>query len=353
MSKKVAIITDTHWGARNDSILFIKFFERFYKDTFFPKLEAEGVTDILMLGDTFDRRKYTSHVTLHQAKRIFFDEAEKRGIYINMIAGNHDTAFKNTNSVNSPRLLLQEYNNINVIDSPTNILVNGVSIAMIPWICADNQVESFEFIKNTNSDICMGHFEIAGFAMYRGMESHEGLDPSIFSKFDTVFSGHYHHKSSSGHIHYLGNPYELTWQDFADPRGFHLFDPETRALEFVENPNTIFNRLEYDDREGNVPDLDSLNLNECFVRIVVTHKTDFYMFDKFIQKLYTKGCFEIKIMEDLSEYNEGTVDETIDLEDTMSVLSNYVDSVASEDDNEEIKSFMKTLYTEALNEEVV
>jgi DNA repair exonuclease SbcCD nuclease subunit len=352
MSKKVAIITDVHWGARNDSTLFIDFFERFYKGTFFPTLKSQGIKTILMLGDTFDRRKYTSHATLHQAKRIFFDEAYNLGINIHMIAGNHDTAFKNTNEVNSPRLLLNEYNNINVIDSPSVIDVLGVKVCMVPWICSDNYEQSFELIKATDSDICMGHFEIAGFAMYRGMESREGLNPSLFDKFDTVFSGHYHHKSSLGNIHYLGNPYELTWQDYADPRGFHLFDPNTRELEFIKNPNTIFKRLEYNDTQQ-IPDLDAIDLKDCFVRIVVTNKTDYYQFDKFIQKLYTKGCFEIKIMEDLSEYSEGVVDDSIDLEDTMSILANYVDSVANDDDKEDIKSFMKTLYTEALNEDVV
>lgn len=355
MNSKVCLLTDVHWGARNDSMLFINFFEKFYKDTFFPALEERGVDTILMLGDTFDKRKYTSHVTLHHAKRIFFDEAERRGIFIHMLVGNHDTAYKDTNKVNSPRLLLQsEYPNINVVGHPTTIEVADTKIAMIPWICADNHVDSFAVIKNTPADICMGHFEIAGFAMYRGMESHEGLDPKMFDKFHRVFSGHYHHKSSSGHIHYLGNPYELTWQDYADPRGFHIFDLHTRELEFIQNPNTIFNRLEYNDKTPEtIPDLSSMNLTDCFVRVVVVNKTDYYAFDKFIQKLYTMGCFEIKIIEDLSEYTEGSVDESIDLEDTLSVLSNYVDSVTNGDDSEDIKDFMKTLYTEALNEEVV
>ena len=78
-------------------------------------------------------------------------------------------------------------------------------------------------MKQSQAQLCMGHFEISGFAMYRGMESHEGLDRNIFDKFAMVFSGHYHTRSSDGHIYYLGNPYELTWQDYNDQRGFHLF----------------------------------------------------------------------------------------------------------------------------------
>jgi DNA repair exonuclease SbcCD nuclease subunit len=207
-------------------------------------------------------------------------------------------------------------------------------------------------MQNTEADICMGHLEIAGFSMYRGMDSHEGFDKGIFKKFDLVFSGHYHHKSDDGHIYYLGNPYELTWQDSNDPRGFHLFDTETRQLSFVQNPNTMFARIEYDDKEQEPVDLASLDLSDKFVKLVVVNKTDYYKFDKFVQTLYNKGCAEIKIIEDLSEFSEGEVSSEINLEDTLDVLSHYIDSVQTDSDKEKIKTFMRTLYTEAVNVEV-
>jgi DNA repair exonuclease SbcCD nuclease subunit len=350
---KVAIITDQHFGARNDSIAFLDFFQKFYDDTFFPSLDAAGINTVLILGDTFDRRKYVNFYALDRAKKMFFDKLEERGIRVHMLAGNHDTYYKNTNDVNSPDLLLREYNNIDVIDSPETIVIDGTSICMMPWICPENYQESIDEMKNTKAEICMGHFEIAGFAMHRGMESHDGLSKEIFDKFDMVFSGHYHHRSDDGHIYYLGNPYELTWQDFKDTRGFHLFDLERRELEFIPNPNTMFERVEYDDREQDPIDLDSIDLTGKYVKLVVVNKTDFYKFDKFIQKLYNKGCYEIKIIEDFSEFEDGEIGEEINLEDTVSVLSNYVDSIETDVDKEQIKTFMRTLYTEAVNQEVV
>jgi DNA repair exonuclease SbcCD nuclease subunit len=248
---------------------------------------------------------------------------------------------------------LREYNNIDVIDSPETIVIDGTSICMMPWICPENYQESIDEMKNTKAEICMGHFEIAGFAMHRGMESHDGLSKEIFDKFDMVFSGHYHHRSDDGHIYYLGNPYELTWQDFKDTRGFHLFDLERRELEFIPNPNTMFERVEYDDKDCEPIDLDLIDLSGKYVKLVVVNKTDYYKFDKFIQKLYNKGCYEIKIIEDFSEFEEGQIDEEINLEDTVSVLSNYVDSIETDVDKEQIKTFMRTLYTEAVNQEVV
>ena len=351
---KVAIITDQHFGARNDSIAFLDYFEKFYNDVFFPTLAEHNISTVLVLGDTFDRRKYVNFYALQRAKEMFFDRLANAGITVHMLAGNHDTYFKNTNDVNSPDLLLREYTNINVIDHPATIYVDETPICMMPWICPENYQDSIDTIKDTKAEICMGHFEIAGFAMYRGMESHDGLSKETFDKFDMVFSGHYHHKSDDGHIYYVGNPYELTWQDYNDPRGFHLFDLGSRELAFIRNPFSMFARVEYNDKEQDPIDLDSLDLQGKYVKLVVVNKTDYYKFDRFTQKLYNKGCHDIKVVEDMSEFNEGGLeDESINLEDTLSVLGHYVDSVETDLDKEKIKSYMRALYTEAVNIEVV
>jgi len=354
---KVAIITDQHFGARNDSVGFLEFFQEFYDNTFFPAIDAAGISTVLILGDTFDRRKYVNFYSLQRAKEMFFDKLAARNINVYMLAGNHDTYYKNTNDVNSPDLLLCEYENITVIDTPQTIHLNyedtSADVLMLPWICADNYQQSMDEINNTSATLCMGHLEIAGFAMHRGMESHEGLSKDLFKRFDMVFSGHYHHRSSSDHIYYLGNPYELTWQDYNDPRGFHLFDLATRGLEFIQNPNRMFFRVEYDDKETEPLDLSECDFKGKFVKLIVVNKTDYYKFDQFTQKLYNKGCADIKIVENFSEFEEGTIDGDINLEDTMSVLENYVDSIQTDSDKEKIKQYMKELYTEAVNTEVV
>jgi DNA repair exonuclease SbcCD nuclease subunit len=350
---KVAIITDQHFGARNDSVAFLDYFEKFYDNIFFPVLAQHNVDTVLILGDTFDRRKFVNFYVLQRAKTMFFDKLADNNITVHMLAGNHDTYFKNTNDVNSPDLLLKEYYNIEVIDSPTTITVDETDICMMPWICPENYQESMDELKTTKADICMGHFEISGFAMYRGMESHDGLSKETFDKFDLVFSGHYHHKSDNGHIYYLGNPYELTWQDYNDPRGFHLFDLSTREIEFIRNPYTMFARVEYNDKDQEPVDIDSLDLQQKYVKLVVVNKTDYYKFDRFIQKLYNKSCADIKIVEDMSEFQEGEIGEEINLEDTLSVLAHYVDTIETDMDKDQIKTFMRSLYTEAVNIEVV
>jgi len=359
---RVAIITDTHFGARNDSIHFLDYYERFYRDTFFPTLDANGINTVLILGDTFDRRKYVNFFTYKRSREMFFDKLAQKNIKVFMLAGNHDTYFKNTNEVNSVRLLLQEYINIQVIDEPCTIYLTDdgdkfkYPICMMPWICPENYESSMETMKETSADICMGHFEIAGFAMNRGMPSHEGLNREIFRRFDMVFSGHYHHRSHSDNIHYLGNPYELTWQDYNDPRGFHLFDLADRSLEFIENPNVMFHRIVYDDKEESITEINNKDLTKfagTYVKVVVLNKTNPYLFDKFMAKLYEVNPIDVTIAEDFADLTEGVEDDMInEAEDTITIINKFVDGIKEEHiDNDKLKNVLKELYVEALNME--
>jgi DNA repair exonuclease SbcCD nuclease subunit len=350
---KVAIITDQHFGARNDAISFLNFYEKFYDNTFFPAIDANGIDTVLILGDTFDRRKYVNFYSLDRAKKMFFAKLAERNIDVHMLAGNHDTYFKNTNAVNSPELLLQEYSNINVIDNPMTIDVHGIPICMVPWICAENYEESMKCMKETSATICMGHFEISGFAMYKGMESHEGLSRELFNSFDTVFSGHYHHRSSNANISYLGNPYELTWSDYNDPRGFHLFDLSTRELEFIENPYRMFHKIHYDDKNKTIEDCVNLDFDYCkdgFIKVIVHNKTNPYWFDLFIEKLEKLGVSGIQVVDDNLNLGLEDDDQIINqAEDVLTILRKYVDSVETSVDNKEVYKLMNVLYNEALS----
>jgi DNA repair exonuclease SbcCD nuclease subunit len=353
---KVAIITDQHFGARNDSIHFLDYYERFYSGTFFPVIEEHGINTVLILGDTFDRRKYVNFFTLKRTREMFFDKLYAKGIKVHMLAGNHDTYFKNTNEVNSVDLLLQEYNNIEVISSPKTITVGDTKICMVPWICPENYQDSINVITNTDATLCMGHFEIQGFAMYRGMPSQEGLSRELFRRFDFTFSGHYHHRSSADGIHYLGNPYELTWQDYNDDRGFHLFDLNDRSLTFIKNPNVMFHKIVYDDKEESITDITNKDLTKymnTYVKVVVLNKTNPYLFDKFMANLYSINPIDITIAEDFTDLTEGLEDDMIDqAEDTLTILNKYVDAIEEQSiDNDKLKTVLRELYVEAINTE--
>lgn len=357
---KVALITDQHFGARNDSVHFLDYYEKFYSETFFPRIDKDNIKTVIILGDTFDRRKYINFFSLKRSREMFFDKLFNRDIEVYMIVGNHDTYFKNTNDVNSINLLLQEYDNITVIDSPQTVHLNygdvSSDVCMMPWICSDNYEVSMQELKYTRADLCMGHFDISGFAMHRGLISEEGLDRELFKKFDMVFSGHFHHRSNMDNIYYLGNPYELTWQDYNDPRGFHVFDLSDRTLEFCQNPNLMFHRILYDDKVESISEINSKDLsryNNTYVKVVVINKTNPYLFDKFLSNLYQVNPIDVTIAEDFTELTELAEDDMIDqAEDTMTIISKYVDTLTKDGiDNNKLKTVLRELYVEALNQE--
>ena len=121
----------------------------------------------------------------------------------------------------------------------------------MPWINPQNEVYALGMMGETRADTLLGHLEIDGFQMYAGHESQGGLSKVEFQRFDTVMSGHFHHKSDDGQIFYLGCPYEITWSDYNDPKGFHVFDTETRELHRILNPYKMFSKIYYDDSNEN------------------------------------------------------------------------------------------------------
>ena len=243
---KIAILNDTHAGVRGDMVAMADYQGRFYKEIFFPYLKENNITHILHLGDYFDRRKYINFSTLKLNREHFIEPMLENGMTMDLIIGNHDTYFKNTNEVNSPDLLLFESDNINVIQEPEVKNYDGLDIALVPWINSENYADSVEFLMSANAAICMGHFEFEGALMMPGMTCQHGLDHSYVSRYEKVYSGHFHQKSEFANIKYLGSQMQFTWSDFGDNKYFHIFDTDTREMLPVANPLTIFEKIFYD-----------------------------------------------------------------------------------------------------------
>ena len=346
---KIAILTDTHFGARNDSQHFDAYFRKFYDNVFFPYLDKHNIKTVFHLGDVFDRRKYINFATLRSCKNYFFDPLHELNADMWVIPGNHDTYYKNTNEVNSPDLLLQEYSNIHVVEKCKEITFGERDFSFIPWICPENHAESLEFLRH-HKGVCLAHFELMGFDMFRGVANEAGMDRELVKHYDMVLTGHFHHRSTDDNVYYLGSPYEMIWTDFEDVRGFHVLDTDTLELTFIENPNRIFHKIYYDDRK---PIVDASDYKKCCVKVIVVHKTDYQKFDKLIDSLYLNEVIELTIHEDFSEFESEALDsENVNIEDTMTLLSEYVDAVESMKDKERLKTLLKTLYVEAQNLEL-
>lgn len=339
---KVAILSDTHYGARKGSKHLHDYFEKFYDDVFFPTLEEQGITTVVHMGDAFDSRKSIDYQSLEWSKRVVFDKLQKYDVH--MIVGNHDCYYKNTNNVNSPELLLQTYNNIKTYNKVTEVFLDKTKILFIPWINAENFEDTVKVVKTTDSICAMGHLELNGFRAHRGHVMEDGMACDLFDKFDKVFSGHYHTRSDNGKIFYLGNPYEMFWNDVNDTRGFHIFDTDTLTHTPVNNPYKLFYNIYYEDTNHKL--FNATEYENKIVKVIVRKKTKPKDFEKFIDKLYSIGVQDLKIIEnfDIQENEDFEIGEE---ENTLSILSRYIDESETHYDKNIIKNIFQELYKQA------
>ncbi len=343
---KIAIITDQHLDGRKGNLAFWNYFQKFYDEIFFPTLEKEGVKVVFDLGDTFDNRKSMDFNTFHRVRENYFERLKPYNVH--MLLGNHCTYYKNTNRINSPELLLEQYANIKIYSEPTEILMGKKVFLMLPWINKENQEDVFRRLETSEADICCGHLELTGFEVTPGMKMDHGMDPQLFHRFKRVWSGHYHHKSKKGNVQYIGNPYQMYWNDYKDRRGFHIYDTESDRLKFVENPFEIFDKIFYDDTSVDYNKQDVSDYKDKFIKVVVNEKRDYQMFETLVDRLYNVGVHDVKIVETLVDEDDKT-DIEISAKDTLTLLNEYIDEVEMSVDKSDLKGLMRTLYIESCN----
>jgi DNA repair exonuclease SbcCD nuclease subunit len=340
---KIALLSDTHWGARGDSQLFLDYFTEFFQDTFFPYLDENNIKTVLHAGDLMDRRKFVNFNVLNHVREHFIQPLKDRDVELHCILGNHDVYYRNTNKINSMRELF--YSDFHIYENPTTLEFDGLRIAMLPWVNKENTEEFMKYIQNVNAPILMGHLELDGYEVLRGVKHRGGMSPDMFKRFEKVLSGHFHCKQSQGNIHYLGTQYEITFSDHGEPKGFHVLDTETREIEYVENPNRMFHKLKYSDDDTYTEAFCNQYTNK-YVKVFVSSKKNPVKFDKFLESLYNSQVANLTIVEE-DDLDQEKVD--IDMKkDTLTLIQDEVDMLECEGDKEKIKKMIRDLYMESL-----
>jgi len=353
---KIAILNDTHCGIRNSAEIFLDNAGKFYSEVFFPYLIENDIKQIIHLGDYYDNRKHINFKALHQNRKVFLSRLRELGICMDIIPGNHDCYYKNTNDLNALKELQGHYmNEVHIVMEPTVMEYGSTKIGMLPWINGENYDKSMEFVQTCKADILCAHLELNGFEMMRGLKAHDGMDASPFKRFEMVLSGHYHTKSSQYNIHYLGTQMEFTWADAHDRKYFHVLDTDTRELTAIHNPHTLFYKILYDDEKcKDYARMDVSCLDEKFVKIVVINKKDLFTFDRFVDRIQQRPIHELKISESYDEFMGSSVsDDGLRVEDTTELLDSYVDGVKTDLDKDRIKKEMRNFLTEAQTLEIV
>lgn len=351
---KIAILNDTHAGCRNSSDIFMDYQERFYRDVFFPYLLENNITQILHLGDYYDNRKTINFKALQHNRKIFLEPMRKYGITMDIIPGNHDVYYKNTNELNALKELQGHYmNEVNLVMEPTVMKYDNLDIALVPWINPENEKETLEFLSDCKADVVGAHLELQGFEMSKGQVCMEGMSRKPFERFEMVLTGHFHAKSSMDNIHYLGSQMEFFWNDCDDPKHFHILDTETRELTAVQNPIRIYEKIYYDHENMN-KFKDLKYLDNKFVKVIVVNKGDPYDFERFIDRVQAQKIHELKIAEDFAEFIGSNVDDdNISVDDTETLVYDYIDNVITDLDKGRIKKEVSHLMKEAQSMEIV
>lgn len=355
---KIALLSDIHLGARGDSELFFNATLKFFEEDFFPRLIQEGITQVFLLGDIWDKRKIINIFTLQRTLEEIFDRFESQGIQVTAILGNHDVYYKNTNDVNSIKSLLDRYPNVRIIQKYEVMEIYGINFGFVSWLNPSDYDEKLRWIASCNAEILMGHFEIKNLQLPDGTEYSDGLEQNVFNRFEYVVSGHYHVRTFvGGKFYYLGSPVEHTWNDCGVKKGFTIFDCQTRTFEFVPNSRTMHEKIFYED---GVTPLLTFPYHEYAGKIVAVYIPSFLsvnvsQYNLFLDSL-SAHCYSLETREydGTDSSSVASLQETSpEMGDTRTLIDSYITTVFSElEQQEELRSYVRSLQNAALSMEV-
>ncbi len=236
---KILLVSDIHLGVKQNSELFIYNTKDFFLKQILSSIKENNIDQLWILGDLFDCRNTTNVLVNNVALNIMATILSTyQNLQIKILCGNHDAYYKNTLEVSSLKIFKRFHKNLEVITSIKEYNLDGCLTLVVPWLAKESKNYN-DFLKICDEpkkfELCLGHFEINGFEIIKGVIEKSGLNKEMFKCFDDVFSGHFHLHKKHDNIQYLGCPYEITWNDYGDPKGFTIFDTKTKNAIFHEN----------------------------------------------------------------------------------------------------------------------
>jgi DNA repair exonuclease SbcCD nuclease subunit len=239
----VAVVGDLHLGiAPNNSLKFEVLLESqisFFRECLIPELRARGIKTVIFTGDLYDQRRRVDSKITQFVEGLF--EKELAEFECIVLQGNHDTYYKDDLAVTSLSNIWSK-SNVQAITKITPKTILGKRFLFVPWLTTALEQSFIENVSKVSGkfDYLVGHFETLGFQYEAGNISTIGLDPELFyTNFKNTLSGHFHTQSykevNGNSIHYVGTPFQLTFGDIGETKGFIVLDIETNKREFIEN----------------------------------------------------------------------------------------------------------------------
>ncbi len=346
----VAVIADTHLGARNDNRAIQNNQIKFFEDLFFPVLKHLKIKHIIHLGDLVDKRRSIDILTLKMMRKHFLDRLASEKITMDLICGNHDTYYKSTNSLNTLDELLGEYVEGGLIKTyiePSHAWIDDTHVAYLPWVTEENNEATIDLVSKTEAKYAFGHLELVGFEHHLGHMATTGKSRNLLSDFEHVWTGHFHQPSIQDNISYLGAPYEMTWSDYGCVRGFGIWNSDNGGMKHVANPLTQFARITYDDSKGAVS---PISVENKFVKVDVIHKSDALAYERYLDELRNNNPTDLKV-NDLLEMFEDGEDKVVEGKDTKTILFDEIETLGRPD-QDEIHKMVTDIFIQATDTKV-
>jgi DNA repair exonuclease SbcCD nuclease subunit len=346
---KVGILSDLHFGANKDDDDLLSFQIKSIK-YFINKLIERGINTIIISGDVFHSKKDLNNRTYNIVKNEIFNMLRDNGFKIEIVAGNHDYYYTNSSLITSLSKL-EEFDNVTIYKNPV-IMPMYNNIGFVPYLSNTEEKKEFlDFIKTKCSatKTLIGHFDIQGFAMTKQFVSDNGFDQNIFKDFEMVISGHFHMRQYNNNIKYVGSPYQITWGDVGDVRGMHILDTDTNDLEFIENPEEFYKKIEIN-QETDLTKLSEtlLNFNNKHVKIIsenvdISNK----LLDNISDSKLDLKTFNLTEKDIDDTTDNDTNDDVKDISDVLELTFHYVDK-SSRPNVKVIKKLLQNAYNKVI-----
>ncbi len=329
---KIAIIGDLHIGARNSSRVFMNHFKDYFEQEFFPYLLENNIKHVVQLGDTLDRRKNIDFSVSEFLLEFFFKFFEENEIQYTSLLGNHDIYYRQSLELSGIMQYAKDFKYIKILDKPEVVNIDNLKCRFIPWVCDTNSKDIICALEEDNQDdmVLFGHLELSGFQIHRGYVSeHETLNKKHIKNYKRVYTGHYHTPSFFENINYIGTPYQITWNDYADEKKFVVLDTETLEEEIVFSKNKLFVRYTYDDTFLNTFDYEGNK--KRFIKLIIDDKSiSNAKLDFFLQKLETE-CepHNISVVDNRDALVSSEIT-NIEIEDPLTILMEFTKTTITE-----------------------
>jgi len=227
---KYILISDTHFGIKQNSILWLNSQINYLYNEFIPiikKLKQKDEVKVIHCGDVFDSRSTINPFVATEVRKAFVEIANLCEVYI--IAGNHDFYSPKDDNISSLDLVLSSINNLQIIKNKSQIIFNHS--LLLPWYEFNKFIDETNTrgkeIENIKYIFCHTDLSLLG----------GDIKKKLFGV--KVFSGHIHYPVVDNNLITLGSVFPLTFADCNADRGIYILDDKTGKLEFIKSKNVI------------------------------------------------------------------------------------------------------------------